>query len=407
MQSLDIPLNDNPTRQKTWRVVVFLAPLILTAALSAIAFRAYLITDTLSAFSPASSEIAIRFIKTPETAAVLEDKFHGTQLFSNAPFTLDELSNWSTRESEVFMNQTGIVGVAVAGKVPQSAIDEAKALGFVVVERFGGTYIGTEAPASTKFGLRLPIALMLPWFNGEVYSSALNTHAPIKLTKRSLTITGFGRPPATSDSTSDASLVNINVSKEEAQSILGFDVPLVFPGLRSLEEQMIAQGFTLRLGSDSEGTPYSISVPEGNLPKENIESVVSELFYSNNLSIVESTDVYTSLDEIISSSTAEPITTSDPSATITSITDNTGTTIRAAQSSHNLVLTNRPVILDGSNHGVTVKNSCLGNANQWVSLLGLSKLLPANLSTPGWTIATKVLNAEQIAFSKNRTRICW
>ncbi|MFA5947280.1 MAG: hypothetical protein WC813_04660 [Patescibacteria group bacterium] len=407
MNPLNIPLTDNPTRQKIWRVVVFVAPLLLATGLSILVVRTYLALDTISSFVPNDAEMTVRIIKTPKTSAVLENKFHGTVLFQNAPFTLDELGRWSKRGSAIFINETGVVGVAVAGKIPQAKLNEAKAFNLVVVQRFGGTYIGTVAPGSTKFSFRLPVKSLLPWFNGEINSAEDQLSAPIRLTEHSLTISGLGRSGDINNTNSDQSLAKMTVTAAEAQNLLGFDVPLVYPGLRALEEQMITHGFVVSLGQDIEGTPYSVTVPEGNLTKEDMESTVNELYYTKSLVLLSSGDVYTSLDEIISTSSAQPITTSDPSATITSITDNSGTIVRAAQTAHGLVLTNRQVNLDGSTTTGSAKNVCLPRANQWVSIGGLTDLLPARLSTPGWTFIQNLLNSQEIAFSNHRTRICW
>jgi hypothetical protein len=407
MPPLNIPLTDNPTRQKIWRVVVFVAPLLLVAGLSMVVVRAYRVIDTLSFFAPSNTLMTIRINKTPETSTVIEEKFHGTLLFPNSAITLDELSGWSRRGNAIFIGETGIVGIAIAGKIPQTTLDEAKTLGLSVAHRFGGTYIGVEAPRSTKFAIRLPIKSMLPWFNGEIYSAKDHLNAPFRLTNRSLTISGLGRTGGQTDSTIDQSLVKVTISSTEAQNLLGFDVPLVYPGLRSLEEQMINHGFSLSLGEDSDGFPYSISVPEGNQTKEDMENTVNELYYTRSLSLLTHEDVYTSLDEIVSTSTAKPVTTSDPSATISNITANNGVIVRAAQTAHSLVLTNRQVNLDGSSTAKASKNTCLTRANQWVSIEGLDGVLPARLSTPGWTFIQKLLNSNEIAFSNHRTRICW
>lgn len=375
--------------------------------ISALAFRAYTVLDTLSSFAPASAELGIRIIKTPSTANVLEDKFHGTTLFPNAPFTLDEISEWSKRGSEVFLNETGIVGVAIAGKVPEDTLTESRALGFIVKQRFGGTYIGTEEPATIKLAVRLPIATMLPWYNGEAYSAKNHISAPLRLNEQSLTISGLGRTGGSSATTTDQSLANVSISSEEAQNLLGFDVPLIFPGLRALEEQMIEHGFSMSLGQDSEGTPYSFNIPGGNLSREDLENGVSELYYTSSLITVPFKDVYTSLDELVSNSTAKPVTTSDPSATITTIGDNTGTLVRAAETTHGLILTNRAVNIGDSSTNGTGSSTCLARANQWVSFIGLNGLLPARLSTPGMTIIQKLLSSQEIAFSNHRTRVCW
>lgn len=406
MNPLNIPLHDNPTRQKIWRVVVFAAPLLAAAGISVVAFRAYFAVDTLSAFSPADTKLVVRAFKTPETSVVLEEKFHGTLLFPNAPFTMDELSLWSKRGSAVFLGENGIIGVAVSGKVPQATLDEAKTLGFVTAHRFGGTYIGTKEP-STGLGLRFPVSTMLPWYNGEAFMVNEHKGAPLRLTARSLTIHGFGRTGDGNTSATDQTLAKIVVSSEEAQNLLGFDVPLVYPGLRALENEMITHGFSFSLGNDADGTPYSVTVPEGNLTKEDMESMVSELYYTKSLALAPSADVYTSLDEIVSTSTAKPITTSDPSATITSITDNNGTIVRAAQTAHSLVLTNRPVDIQSSARQTSNKNACLGRANQWFAVSDLSDLLPVRLSTPGVTFVERLLESNEIAFTNHRTRVCW
>jgi hypothetical protein len=406
IETVYIPLTENPTRQKIWRVVVFVAPLVLAAGISATLFRAVLAVDTLSAFAPANTELSVRLIKTAESSAVLEDKFHGTLLFPNAPFTLDELSRWSKRGSAVFIGETGVIGAAVSGKVPQSTLDEAEKRGLIVAKRFGGTYIGTEKPASTKFALRFTLFSLLPWHNGEAYSVKAHKGVPLNLTANSLTI-GMGRTKSGNDVLTDEKLTKIAVSPEEAKNLISFDVPLVFPGLRALETQMIEHGFSLSLGADDEGTPYAINVPGGNLTKEDLENVVSELYYTKSLSTNPVEDVYTSMDEIISTSVAKPVTTSDPAATITSITDNGGNIVRAAQTPHSLVLTNRPTDIGGATSSKASKNSCLRTANQWISTDGLGNLLPARLSTPGWTFVQKLLSSDQIAFSKHRTRICW
>lgn len=407
MNPLNIPLSNNPTRQNTWRVVVFVAPIIITSCFVMALARIWFTADTLSSFAPDNTEITVRILHNAKTQEIIESKFHGTLLFANAPFTLNEIVGWSKRDSAIFINDSGIVGVAITGKLPAVAQTEAVNLGLTVTEKSGRTYLGTVPPNSEDRALRLPIKLWWPRFNGEVLMSGQKTSAPLRLAQNSLTIHGLGRMTANREPITDELLVKISVSSQEAQTLLGFDVPLVFPGLNELEAQMTAHGFNLTLGQDDQGPAYSISIPSADLRTEALENMVSELYHTKSLTVEKNEGSYTTFNEIVASSAAKPITTTDPSATISYIEDNSGGIVRTALTAHGFILTNRPVTITDRSAVSTYKNSCLPSARQWISIKKLSELLPTGLSTLGWTMPHIILESQEIAFSKRKTRVCW
>jgi hypothetical protein len=409
IESLNISLDESPTRQKIWRVVVFLAPLIFAGVAAILLIRISLVVDTLSAFAPTDATMGLRIMTSPKTSAVLEDDFSGVTLFPNAPWSVNDLASWSRQSSELFFGETGVIGLAVDGKVPASTLTEARALGFTVTERFRGTYIGTTAPTKTHFSFRLPVLMLFPWFNAEAYGFADKKGAPARLVPGSLTISGLGRPSLPNDTNTANTdiLAKIAVSSEETQRFMGFEIPLVFPGLNALQTEMRDNGFNFTLGTDGLGTAYTLAIPGGNLTKEDLESTVNELFYAKSITTVEYKDVYARLDEIVSNSAVKPVTSTVPGATVTSIGDNNGAIVRAAQTVHNLVLANRAVVIGDNASQKTPKDTCLPRSGQWIKIQKLSGLLPAHLTTPGMTIATKFLQSEEIAFSKTKTRVCW
>ncbi|MFA5945775.1 MAG: hypothetical protein WC802_02610 [Patescibacteria group bacterium] len=392
--------------------MAFVLPSILVAVTSMIAFRAVLAMDTLSSLAPKDTNYAVRLLKTPMTRQALDDRFHGILVFNDAPWTIDGILDRSHRNAIFFFNDSGISGVAFDGKLDETDKQTAEALHFTVSKTDAGTYIGREAPFDTQLRPRFSLASFMPWANGEVsvFTNGQRQSAGLRLTKDSLRIYGLGRGARLRSPLDDAGAkvaAAFSMTAGEFKTILSPDVPLVYPGIRALFAEAGAKGLSFVLGQDQAGTAFSLTIPGGSLAREDLESATSELFALDHLKTTEYEDVYTRLDEIVSSSTEKPVTTSEPGITITSLRENDGRVVRATQTNQSLIITNRETKIQGKSPTVKEKSSCLRGTNQFILPEVAGALAPQQIIVSPRTIVTMLLASNEIAFADTSTKACW
>lgn len=412
MQKLQIPLHENPIPQKFWGIVAFVLPSLLVAVASMIIFRALLTIDTLSSLAPKNASYAVRLLKTPLTREALDDRFHGILAFEDAPWTMDQVLSWSHRHAIFFFNDSGITGIAFDGKLSVAEKQTAEDLHFVVSKTDFGTYIGKEAPFNTQLQPRISLAAFLPWANGEfdLLLEGKRQSAGFRLTEDSLRVYGLGRGARLRSPLDDAEgqiAAAFSLSSDEFKTVLAPDVPLVYPGLRALLAEASNKGMSFVLGQDKAGTAFSLTIPGGSMAREGLESAVSEIFALNHLQTSEYEDVYTRLDEMVSSSTEKPITSSEPGITVTSIRQNDGTVVRAAQTSQSLIVSNREVRIQEKSLTVKKKSSCLSGTNQFIFPQVIAALAPQPITVSPRTIIAELLASQEISFSNTSTKVCW
>jgi len=412
MAFLNIPLQENPIPQKFWGIVAFVLPSVLVAICSMIAFRAVLAVDTLSSLAPKDTNYAVRLLKTPMTRQALDDRFHGLLVFDDAPWTIDEILSLAHRHAVFFFNDSGISGVAFDGKLDATARRTAEALHFTVSKTDAGTYLGREAPLDTQLRPRFSLASFMPWANGEVsvFADGKRQSAGLRLTENSLRIYGLGRGARLRSPLDDASakvVAGFSMTSDEFKTILSPDVPLVYPGLRALFTEANAKGLSFVLGQDQAGTAFSLTIPGGSLAREDLENAVTELFALDHLKTAEYEDVYTRLDEIVSSNAEKPVTSSEPGITITSLRENDGRVVRAAQTNQSLIITNRETKIQGKSLTVKEKLSCLRGTNQFILPQAVQALAPQQIFILPRTIVTALLASNEISSADTSTKVCW
>jgi hypothetical protein len=378
---LDIPLHENPTRQKAWRVFAFVLPLVLSLLFALIAFRIILTRDTLSEAWPEGTTSAVRIIKTTRSATMADSLFHGKLLNGESVETVSNTILRSKREAIFFFSENGLTG-AIA-----------------------------DTDTSTSSFPRLSFKLIWPSRSGEVLLKK-DGHLfsfPLEATENTLTVRGIPRDmsmPSVVLEVGTRVFASVHLSPEEAQELLPSDVPLVYPGIRTLFEEIRTKGLSLVFGQDEHGFVYVLNVEEASLSKENLESFVKESLLTpsitGNLFKEEGKPAYTELrsdkDIIVTSTT-------DGDFTLTTARSKDGEVVRATQTPHGLILSNRDVHIDTSE--TKSSDSCLRGAREYLFPEELIALLPkSNLLQPK-TLESFLPEAKEVAFKNKLMRVCW
>ena len=381
LERLDIPLRDNPTRQKTWRVVAFVAPLLFLALLTAAIFRLVLVRDTFAAAWPEGATAAIRIIKTTEDAQIIDEHFHGRLLGTDTAQTIDEVMLRSNREAIIFLRGDDVIGAL------------------------------SDTDSYTKAFPRISFSLLNPWYDGEILlkdNGHLST-LPLSLTENSLTIHGISRNndlPVVRFEDGTTISASLNLSASEAAAFLPSDIPLVYPGTAAIFKEASEKGLSILFGEDAHGFVYALVIENGNVSKENLESFVQEgLLVPSIIAEPFEKDGATTYTELRSDKDIVLSTTSDGNFTLTTARSKEGEVVRATQTPHSLILSNRDVQIDTS--ATTAPDVCLKGARQFVLPEKLSHFLPEGTLITSTTLDNFFPETKEIAFKNTVMRICW
>ncbi len=375
----------------------FLAPLLLIGALSALTYRLVLTRDSLSSSAPEGTVSAVRIIKTAHSTEAIETHFGNTVLLENSPWTLQNVLAWSKREVVIFMDNNTVIGVAVDQELPSEI-------------QTGITTL--ELPIFTKQDQKFPRMnpwLILPWYEGEIITFKPNkSSAPLRFAKDGLIVNGRTSVPKTlpvmsvPENTTPYAL--ISVSPEEIAAFGGFDVPLVYSGTKSFFEEAKERGMIIFFGEDDHGFLYNFSIKGGVLSVDDLKSLVSELFYAPTISEVSFESDAINFEELRAKNKVQINSTEQNDVIIVSARDGAGNVIRVTQTPHYLIVTNRDINLEGM---PLSSSSCLNRAREFVMPETLVSLLPPSAVVHSSTPLALIFESREIAFTKNRTKLCW
>jgi hypothetical protein len=380
-ERLDIPIHENPTRQKAWRVAAFVVPLLFLALITAAVFRLILTRDTFAAAWPISATSAVRIIKTTEDARIIDDHFHGRLLNEDSPRTVDQVMLSANREAIIFFHGDSVIG-ALADT---------------------DTYI--------KSFPRISFSLLLPWYEGEILvkDGSQVSSLPLDLTNESLTIHGISRNndlPVVSFKEGTTISASLNLSPDEASSFLPTNIPLVYPGTAAIFKEAGEKGIAVLFGEDARGFVYALSIENANISRDDLESFVEESLLTPSI-VAEpfKQNGATAYTELRSDKDIVVSTTADTTITMTTARSKDGEVVRATQTPHGLVLSNRDVQINTS--APPIPDACLRGARQFVLPSKLSAFLPKSALITSALFENFFPQTKEIAFKNNTMRICW
>jgi hypothetical protein len=164
------------------------------------------------------------------------------------------------------------------------------------------------------------------------------------------------------------------------------------------------KGLTVYFGEDDHGPVYNFSIEGGDLTSEELEALVAELFYAPEIALVPSENKGFSFDELRVPDKATVDTKREGDITIVSARDKEGNVVRATQTAHYLIVTNREVTLTSA---PPTSNACMKGGREFVRPADLRKLLPLSELFQGATLGTAILSTSELSISKNQTKLCW
>lgn len=409
-ERLNIPLHENPTLQKTWRVVWFLTPILFTSFFGFLLYRAYIVRDTLSAIAPDNTSATIRILKTPRSVREISAHLGDESIMQDSPWTVGDLFSQTKREMAIYMDGSEVIGVGIDRLAGEKITEDAAAAG-IEVHSFGKkTLLLKDTNIPVKKKSHFSLGMLFPWYQGEVLiqNGGKITSAPFRFGKRAVTVQHLGRGSSLQtvnvpEGTVSYTLLHIEPNTLAANA--NIDVPLVFPGIRAVLTEAKKKGLTIFFGRDEKGIVWSLSIPEGKLTTGDIENFAQEAFYTPHINASVFEDGAFRFDELKTSETIVPTTTKEGDITITFAKDSAGNVIRATQTAHSLIVSNRDVVISSTSN--IPLSSCHKKAQEFMRPGDLLSLLPASELISERSFFSFMTKANEIAFTKHAMKVCW
>lgn len=413
-ERLAIPLYTNPARQKFWRAVGLFG-LITTAVILGYGLDRAVHYRSSTEHWPTDAVMSVRVIKTPRTIKLIENNLGETQLLPGGPWDITEALTWSKREFIVYTDADTVIGVKVDGKLSIETESALVTWGWKPIHFGSHTLIvKTDAAEPLPATHHVNLWLTLPIFDGSLtlaqadnhfqsipyrFSSAHSLDFPVNMEK-------FIPTSRLALTESTNLLGSFKLSSAETAAFLPTNVSGSFPGLQLLEANALTNGFDLLLGVDDTGPAFTASTSPTKFSLEDLGAIATEGLSLQNLStsVLTSDDFPTSLEIRSSAAITVDVNTADNLASAVA-KNGSGQLFRLTQSQTQLILSNRPTVI-GLN-SAELSNTCLNHPAGFIKPHALSELVPNLSTTLGHGLAERLMTADQIAFRKNRLRICW
>lgn len=403
---LAIPLTENPARQKLWRAVSFLLMLGIALGLGLIIEHALNFRTSNRAW-PANANLAINLSKTPRTVELVNQKLANVQALPHGPWSLAQVLSTSNRGLTLYFNDDELVGLSFTGQLDPAMQSELAVWGYRVGTD-GHRYLiePDNSPAPVIIDRGASFFGFMPNMHGSIShidSAGKLKTAPIRITKSLamdiwLDMSSFEPSNQPLLDSETELLAFVAVTPDLAQRFLSTTASASFPGLQLLINLAVAGGFELSLGQDKDGLALAATTNPGSLSLEDLGAIAQESLALQSLSTLEYTNEILSQGVI----TLDISTNSGINAAVAS--NETGQTFRLSTSSEQLLISNRPVRIGLAS--AKISSDCLARPIGFIKPIRLLDWLIGQTSETA-SINNGLQNANEIAYTKNRLRICW
>ncbi len=407
---LSIPLSENPTRQIFGRVFGVTIVVVLVMVAAYVIDRAYLFRSGPPLW-PAGATTAVRVIKTPRTAKLIEDNFGTVPALTGAPWTIHHVMEWTKREAILFTDGEQVVGIKVDGPLSNDTLASLTTWGFKTVEAGSAYFIVAEqAPELERTSATFTPAMLLPMFHGNV---ALRSDTDIQVLPFRLRAGSVDfrlkqlafvpeQPPVLAVETDLSGLFHLPA--ELASGFLPTNIPAAFPGLQRLSVLLHEQGADVAIGTDKVGQVFALAIPNSTLSLPELEELAIEVLNLQSLSVRDYTyETLPEAQEIIA--LEEPILDVTENNGLITITaqDSDGQLIRLSQTTERLLISNRASVI-GLESAIP-STACLDGTVAFLQPRELESWFTPQSGVPT-DLLTHLAHAQELATRNHTVRLC-
>lgn len=395
---LNIPLTQpSTTRRRSWRVVWMVCIqilLLITVWFAAAAiFRAQASTLTLA---PENTQTSLLVIKNKKTIASISENIGNEQLFSSAPWTIQDAMSWSKREFSLHFHNGTLVGITIDQPLDKNTLALAEFLEFYTSNDHGNYGISTVASQERAIST-FHAALLHPQTNAVFLEN--NNKYRTRINETSITIKGIGQ--------NSPNFPSWNLS-EGTEVLSRWYIP---PGTATLHGPLSnliqKEGAHTLFAKDSLGLAHFITISDSDLTTEALADLGNSLISQYALTTTAWTTNDGSTFEEIRVDTNAIETEIESQDGLTSITSRVGNdVVRITKSSELITISNREL---SSNPVPSQTSNCLPGADNYANLRELARTLNSpGIITPH-TVSTPVTSTwfNEIAVNNRILRLCW
>ena len=356
----------------------------------------------------------IRLIKTPRTERLVAHDLGDLQALPGTPWSLNDAMSWSKREFIIYADANDVVGLSVDGKLPKNVYTSVANYGWRIIDDGRKTLIVAQLDNPLPAERHNNLWLTLPLFDGAVMLRTANNEVarlPFHLSNNHnvsfpLDMRAFIPSRSLALSNETEILGSFALPGGLADAFLPANVAMTFPGLRLLSEQTSPAGIDLLLGQDAAGVALALATTATKLTLEELGEIASEGIGTQNLSTLALTidGLPTSL-EIRNQDQIDVTLDNSGGLNVAVAKNSTGQLFRLTQSADQLIVSNRAPVIGL----ISAKNlsRCLHKPAGFIRPRALAENASLQSETSSQTLFGRLQGANEIAFKKNRLRICW
>lgn len=365
---------------------------------------------------PETATTEIRFIKTPRLERTLKNVFNNSQALPGSPWSLPETLDWSKREYVLYTDATSVIALKIDGQVPTESLDALKNWGWSYDKiNKHQTLIYTD-----KLELRLkypkrsrPFWYLWPAYEGTVSldNSGFAVSAPWRFTAAHhldliMNTSRFISNNTLELPTNTQLLGAIAVPEDWQAVLLPTSVPGTFPGFQKLKTAMEGKQLDFLTGSDQQGLAFVMAMPSPNFSLEDLGAIATEGASIQDLSTTELPINETDSSLEIRSRNQISVNVSNTDGLLVATAKTTdGQIFRLTQSNDQLILSNREPFI--GLESAKFSDACLSKPQGFLRARSLLEQTTALTSGPGLDIFTHLQQAQELAYTKHRLRVCW
>ncbi len=403
--SLNIALQQTPTRQTTWRVVR-----IVVAILGAwfLILTAYRLCFAWSSVLPSEGSVHLRIPKTPTTVANLKSVTKGIEVISGIPWSIDALLNTSNRVLNIRFEADGFTTVILDRVL---STDEQLAFSNVgaTITVHGKETVITNAPSTQPINHSILYGLTRTLFTSrDATLSAGGKNFGISITSELATIHGFSgliAPIIESEPTAET-LLYASFDLNDLTGLSNRVFTQNTPGLSSFFTIASQNGLSATISGNTKALKYTFATPI----TEETRNLVSES--SLRALAKELTEIPTidGLTDYLDDGSKTIALRSREEATVVVRDESPYRFLTATSSAGSVIITETPTYLTVSNNAAGTTTplalSCLSGATAFVKPAMIQALLPKRIHYEPQTLTSFLWRATTIASTSSKTRIC-
>ncbi|PIQ67300.1 hypothetical protein COY25_03215 [Candidatus Uhrbacteria bacterium CG_4_10_14_0_2_um_filter_41_7] len=413
MQRLNIPIENNTTRQKHWRVVWLVLLSLGTLIIGLYIQRWFFTANSTTGLRTADTTSSIRLLKTYKNSSITHTHLGTEQILPGAPWTVDNILAISKKEIALHFSKNTLIGLSIDTNLPDYWKDMALSYGYkVTIENNRSLIAKNDTDTLSEPKIR-SFHLLNPAVDGEIVNyGAEPSYTNFFITKVGVVI----------NQKSHTSINPINVFLPKDATVYAkvliepLDIASAQPFLNSagINNQALVnlikdEGAQITFGTDALGQIFNIAILNNNIDLDKLAIIGKELINRQTLSTTAWTTTDGSRYEEIRAQTSgiESSIDSNQDYSFITLKNQSGNQIRIIKTLDQITISNRAV--SGEISQFSPVSTCLLGAHSYIKPGEMNDLLRNKLIfTPKSEQVFASLNLfSEIAISNEKVKFCW